>query len=132
MKLFKYLYYRIYEWDLNTWGPGHRPQLRALFGVCSVMGVNILTIILILQFLGLTNLINNKNFELGSVFLGLLLWGIMSSWLVNNGKYEQIVMEYKNEPESKRHRNTIILWLYVILTFTMPWIIGILHSKFMG
>ncbi len=132
MKLFKYLYYRIYEWDLNTWGSGHRPQLRALFGVCSVMGVNILTIILILQFLGLTNLINNKNFELGSVFLGLLLWGIMSSWLVNNGKYEQIVMEYKNEPESKRHRNTIILWLYVILTFTMPWIIGILHSKFMG
>ena len=132
MKLFKYLYYRIYEWDLNTWGAGHRPQLRALFGVFSVMWLNILTILMILDAFRITNFFNGKNGLIEIILLGLVLWGLTSSWLVNNGKYKRVAEAYKNEPESKRHRNTIILWFYVILTFTMPWIIGILHSKFMG
>jgi hypothetical protein len=54
MRFFKYLYWRIYTWDVNNWGERDIPQFKALVGVLFLFYSNIFTILeLLLNFFGM-------------------------------------------------------------------------------
>lgn len=53
MSLYKYLYYRLYSWNLKTWGESNLPHWNALFGVSFMMFLNLSTMILSLGFFGI-------------------------------------------------------------------------------
>ena len=130
MKLYEYLYYRIYDWDLKRWGLNHRPEGRALFGVSTLMTANILTIVLIFQSLGIINYFNSdysKDGSLINIISMIIIWTANYFWLVKNGKYKKIAEKYQNEPKNKRLQNTILLWLYGIMSVGIPLLMATLQ-----
>src|SRR6476661_2690546 len=44
-RAFTYLYYRIYAWNVRTWGESDVPQFNALFGVSFLVFLNILSVL---------------------------------------------------------------------------------------
>ena len=118
MKFYKYLYYRLYTWNLKKWGERDLPQFNALFGVSFMIILNIGILVGILDLFGF-NFIRDETPKVGIVILGFLILGLNYFWLVKNEKYKRITKEFEMESKNKRLRNTLFLWLYLILSFVI-------------
>jgi hypothetical protein len=131
LKLYKYLYYRIYSWNLRTWGKNDVPEWNALFGVSFMMFLNLLTIFIILQFWGIdifskytvpTNLI---------VIVILMLMGINYYIFLYKKKYKLLEKKFANENTKTKNRNLLLLWVYFILSIALPSILTYLSIKYL-
>lgn len=132
LKLYKYLYYRLYSWNLKTWGKNDLPQYNAMLGVSFMMILNFGIIAGIFDMLGIINIFIEKTPTKEIILFFLMVTILNYFWLVHNGKYKQIAKKYKNEPENKRTRNVILLWLYVIASFVVVSFIAIISGKLKG
>ena len=132
MKIYKYLYYRFYEWLLKTWGSQDIPQWSALLQVSFLMFVNLATIVLLSDILGITNIFNNSISNNEIFVVGNIILIINYFWLMYNGKYKRIAEEYKDEPKNKRLRNALLLWLFVIMSFVVPYFLAVFYKKLIG
>ena len=123
LKFYRYLYYMLYSWNLKTWGEKDIPHFNALLGVSTMMFWNfglfpaaILDRIGILPFL---NPIPKKEI----IIIAIIIATINYFWLVRKGKYRQIAEEYKkDETKKQRRKNALLLWLYTIVSFILPYI----------
>jgi len=131
MRLYRYLYYRLYSWNLKTWGESDLPQFNALFGVSFMMFVNLGIIAGILDMIGFNIFFENTP-KKEIIITMLAVLAINYFWLVHNGKYKQIAKGYKNESKNKRLRNTLLLWLYVVMSFVIISFIAVLSGKLKG
>lgn len=124
MKLYKYLFYRLYIWNLKKWGKEDVPQWNALLGVTFMMYANILTILhVFLQFFDINIFILEQTPKKEIVILFVSLIVINFFIFIFRNKYLSIVSELKAESKKKKQINLIFLWLYVILSFTLPIVI---------
>ena len=131
MRLYKYLYYRLYSWNLKTWGEKDLPQFNALFGVSFMMYLNIGILAGIIDILGVNIFIEDTP-KTEIIVIMLVLFFINYFWLVYKGKYIRIAHKFKKEPKKKRLRNTLLLWLYVVASFVIVSLIAILSGKLKG
>ncbi|MDD3321624.1 MAG: hypothetical protein PHS59_09290 [Paludibacter sp.] len=132
MKLYRYLYYRLYSWNLKTWGEKDLPQWNALFGVSFMMGLNLGIIAGLIDMIGVVNIFVENTPKKGIIIFAFVILVANYFWLVHNGKYRQIAKEYKNEPKNKKLRSTLFLWLYVVISFVIISFIAILSGKLKG
>ncbi|MGD9929454.1 MAG: hypothetical protein AB7U05_05515 [Mangrovibacterium sp.] len=119
MKLYRYLYYRLYSWNLKTWGEKDIPQWNALFGVSFMMFLNLGLVGLLLQAFGMNIFQRNElpKKELIVIMVGLF---ILNYFLfIHKGNYLTITKELKKETLKKRQANTFLIWLYVVLSFAL-------------
>jgi hypothetical protein len=119
MKLYRYLYYRLYSWNLKAWREKDLPQWNALFGVSFMMFLNLGLVGLLLQTFGMNIFQRNElpKKELIVIMVGIL---ILNYFLyIQKGKYLTITKELKKETLKKRKTNTYLIWLYVVLSFTL-------------
>jgi len=119
IKMFRYLYYRLYSWNLKTWGENDLPQWNALFGVSFMMFLNLGLFGLLLQLFGVNIFLRNElpKKELVIIMLGLF---VLNYFLfIHKGNYRSITKELKKESPQKRRTNTFLLWIYVILSFAL-------------
>lgn len=119
MKLYKYLYYRLYSWNLKTWGANDLPQWNALFGVSFMMFLNLGLVGLLLQAFGM-NIFQRDELpkkELIIIMVGLFI--INYFLFIRKDNYLTITKELKREAKQKRRINTYLIWLYVILSFAL-------------
>ena len=129
MRLYKYLYYRLYSWNLKTWGEKDLPQWNALIGVSFMMILNFGIIAGIIDMFGIVDIFIEETPKKELVLFYLVVTVFNYFWLVHNGKYRQIAKEYKNEPKDKRSRRALLLWLYVIMSFAIISFVAILSGK---
>ena len=125
-KAYKYFYYRIYSWNLKTWGKNDIPQLNAMLGMAflSYMNLLLLAIIINIIFNLNSNLFPSKTPKI-TIAIMMMIWiGINIFIFLYKKKYKKIAQEFKNEKH--KTRGVILLWLYIVLTFALPIIIGIL------
>jgi hypothetical protein len=132
MKLYKYLYYRLYSWNLKTWGESDLPQYNAMLGVSFMMILNFSIIAGILDMFGIVNIFVEETPKKELVLFFFAVTVLNYFWLVHNGKYKQLGKKYKNESKNVRLRNTLLLWLYVVLSFVIISFVAILSGKFKG
>lgn len=128
LDLYKYLYYRLYLWNLKTWGEKDLPQWNALFGVSFMMFINIGIIAGIIDIFGLNIFIEDTP-KIEILVFGFLILFINYFWLVHNRKYKKIAKQYNKESKNIRSRNTLLLWLYVLLSFVIVSVVAILSVK---
>ncbi len=50
---YKYLYFRIYSWNLKKWGENDMPEWNAVLGVSFTMFINLFVLVLLFQFVGI-------------------------------------------------------------------------------
>lgn len=120
IKFLKYLHYRLYSWNLKTWGKADNPALNALLGVTFLFFLNTAIIPMII---------------IDMVF-HVKLFGVMPKWVIaiimlayyyglyfvfnHKKKYLDVCKQYKNERKNKKRRKLFYIWLYVVLSFLVP------------
>jgi hypothetical protein len=119
MKIYRYLYYRLYSWNLKTWGEKDLPQWNALFGVSFMMFLNLGLLGFLLQFLGVNIFLRDELPKKELIIIMLSLFVVNYFLFIHRGNYRSTVKELKKEPPEKRRINTILIWLYVILSFAL-------------
>lgn len=136
IRIYRYLFYRLYSWDLKTWGKiNNIPHFKAMLWISLLMFENVivfgLLIELIFRLLG-------KNYF--SVFDGvvvdieiLICYGsivlVNYLWFLKNNNYLGIAKKYKSENNSLRKKKTIYAWLFIFVSFLLFIVLTIVNSK---
>lgn len=126
---YTYVYYRLYAWNLATWGESDVPQFNAMYVVASVSYANLLAIAtLIVGVTGKRLIYGAPKYQLGAM---ILAWAFVNYWaLVRNGKYKRIAARFSKEQPTAHTRNMIFCWLYVILSIAGLVVSALLSSPF--
>jgi len=109
----------LYSWNLKTWGEKDLPQWNALFGVSFMMFSNLCLAGLLLQALGFNIFLRNELPKLEIGIIMLFLYIVNYFQFIDKGNYRLITKELKKESQKKRRTNTILLLIYVILSFAL-------------
>jgi NADH:ubiquinone oxidoreductase subunit 6 (subunit J) len=122
LKQYKYLYYRIYSWNLKK-GEKDISQWKAVVFVSAMMVLNLFLIGLLLKYFGILEHPFPKKI---ATPLTLVLIGLNYFLFMHSGKYKLITREYEKENTKKRKKNTISLWLFIALSFLLPILLMVL------
>lgn len=132
MKIYKYLYYRLYTWNLRTWGESDFPQYNALVGVTFMMFLNLSLIGIILQFFGVNIFLRDETPKLEIISIMLSLFAFNYFQFVYKSKYIILAKLLKREDLRRRRWNTLFIWLYTIISFGIFVFGAILYRKIHG
>jgi hypothetical protein len=132
MRLYEYLYYRLYSWNLKTWGQSDLPQWNALFGVSFMMLLNISLIGLLLQLFGVNIFLGDELPKREIVILMLGLFVLNYFLFIHKSNYKTLANKLKKENTKRRRVNTLLLWLYTMLSFNLVLVVAILIGKLKG
>lgn len=129
-KIYSYLFYRIYSWNLKKWGENDVPEWKALIVTTFLMLLNVSMILILFDIFGIINFIQDATpkKEIIYVFLVVLIANIYR--FIISGKYKEIAEYYDKESIDKRKKNTALLWIYTTMSFIAPFGTLILHYEF--
>jgi hypothetical protein len=110
---YKYLLYRIYQWQLAWFGKKENPKFVAILGGAIFIYFNILTIIVVFEIVT-----RNKIYIPNIYVVAFLIFLIsLNSYIfLHLDKFDTLIEGFSKESESNRKKNTIICWAYVIFT----------------
>ena len=117
--LYKYLYYRLYSWNLRKWGEKDLPQWNALLGVSFMMFQNLFVMILLLQYLGINIPLPQKTPVIEIIVLMAGFFAVNYFWFMHKNKFYRIAAEFNREDARKRKKRTLLLWTYLVLSFVL-------------
>jgi len=127
MRVLRYLYYRVYAWNLRMWGESDLPQFNALFGVSVLVYLNILTVLAAIDVLAGRHVVALSRTV--AVGMGVTLMVIGYFLLVHKDKYRRIAKELNGETSTQRKKRLIACLLYVALTFvSFFWLASLRNS----
>lgn len=111
---YKYLFYRIYVWQLNMFGEEDNPKFTALLGNSMCIAFNLLTLDIIFQF------VTGYDYRIENIYgvIGILLiYSINYLLLLYGNKSQAIIAKFSSESERQRKKRTIYCRAYVLFTF---------------
>jgi hypothetical protein len=117
---YKYLYYRIYAWNLRMWGESDLPQYNALFAVFILTFLNLMTIPTAIDVFTGGHLI--KDTRANKLILGGLLFAIflmVYSVLVHGKNYRKIAEQFSGETPTQKKVRLVFILAYIIGTFAL-------------
>ena len=132
LNLYRYLFYRLYSWNLKTWGSIDAPHWNALFGVSFMMFLNLLLFGVVLQYFDVNIFLRDETPKKEAVTILAILACINYFQFIYNEKYKTIGNKFKMETKRKRRINTLLLWLYVVSSFVLLVFGAILVKKLKG
>lgn len=109
------------------WGKSDAPEWNAFIGVSSMMFLNMIFLGLLLELFGIRIFVVGTTPKKIVLVIAIALFGLNYLLFTHSGKYKTIAKEYHNE--KSKERNTIILWLYIILSFLFPILLAIFMDK---
>jgi hypothetical protein len=124
MNIFEYTYYQVYEWNLRKWGAKDVPEYKAMYILALLMFLNVCTIGLFLDKIGVIKFLSWPKFSIILVLVGFCLIAFYN--FVYNGKFKTIEKKYKGESLSERKNHTFMMWAYIFLSFIVNILIVVL------
>ena len=114
-RFYKYLYYRIYSWNLRLWGEADVPEYNAMLAIAMLTLINIVTILTVLGASITYNVFDFFN-QSKIILLICILCFLMFHYsiLFHGGKYKKIIKEFANETEEHRKKGTFWVLCYVV------------------
>ncbi|KGN73687.1 hypothetical protein HQ47_06990 [Porphyromonas macacae] len=132
INIFKYMYYRLFTWNLKKWGRYDGPEWNALLGVSFMVFLNVYTFVFLLELLGYINFLRGNFRRPVILILGFSILGMNYLLLTNKGKYLQLVKHYKKESKAERRKNSFILWGYAVISVLLPFLMISIHKQLVG
>ena len=126
LRAYKYLYYRIYAWNLRTWGESDMPQFNALFAVSFLIFMNLISCLVAIEVCSGRHVTLSG---LATIATGLTIITIGYCLVVHNRKYQKMAKEFSSETPAQRRRRLIGVVIYVTLSFvTFFWLVKLRNS----
>ncbi len=126
MKLYKFIYYRLYCLWLLKKDEKDKAHINAAISISFLIGINVLTIpiLFIPLFWKYPNLSVPPTFKwlVFSLVFGLEL--VNTIILLSKHRYLKIIHYFTNEDEQKRKKGIVIAIVYVIITICFPILYG--------
>ncbi len=114
---YKYLFYRIYSWNLKTWGKEDIPQYNTIIWISVMIMANLLSILIIIEIIVGYEIIKVSSIPKIFMIIEYVIIFIFNYFLlVYNDKYLLIAKNFKSENKEKRRRRTKWMWSYIIGT----------------
>jgi hypothetical protein len=127
LSAYKYLYYRIYAWNLRLWGESDMPHYNALFGVSFLLFLNIMSAFTLVDLLAGKHFVRLTRAVAMSIAGMLICVGYLV--LVHKAKYRNLGTQFAGESPDQSRRRLIGIWLYIIITFVSAfWLVSIRNS----
>lgn len=110
---YKYLFYRIYVWQLGMFGEENNPKFVATLGNSIFIFINLMTLVVCFQIVtGYKIRVEKIHAVIGSIILFAINYFI----LLHNNKSQAIIAEFTSENEVQRKKRVMWCWVYVIVT----------------
>lgn len=110
---YKYLLYRIYQWQLAWFGEKENPKFVAILGCSMFIYFNIQTVRVVFEIItGIKIYTENIYVVAFLIFLFLL----NSYIFLHLDKFDILIEEFSKESELSRKKNTVLCWAYIIFT----------------
>ena len=122
--LYKYLFFRLYSWNLKTWGNEDMPQFNAIIGVTFLMLINCAIIPALFEPVFKIKLFVTPTPKLLIILIFVAVFCFNYFLLVYKKKYLKIAKEFSIETKYQSRTRAILLWFYVIVSFGIFFIIG--------
>lgn len=133
LRKYRYLFYRIYSWNLRTWGKEDLPQLNALLGVSALLYFNLLSAEIIIQLIsGFGAIVKLGITKFHAVFIALALLAANYFVFLAKGQYLRLEREFGGEPPAHRKRGSVYSTIYVLGTFILFFALVILKRNLQG
>ncbi|MEE4258118.1 MAG: hypothetical protein V2I62_00025 [Bacteroidales bacterium] len=116
---------------MRAWGKNDVPHWNALFGVSFMMSLNLGIIAGVIDIIGLP-IFKEKTPIIEILIFSFTVLVLNYFWLVYKNRYKKIYRKFKNESKNQRFRNTILLWLYVVMSFVIVSFIAIISGNING
>lgn len=119
LSAYKYLFVRIYIWQLKKFGAVNAPEYAAAYGVACLFLLNCYTLIPLFRLL--TGI--NVNLIIRKPWAALIVWVIVSELIrfsfTKQERYKKYAMEYDKETSDQRRKRSVYVWIYTIGTVGM-------------
>lgn len=126
-KAYRYVFYRIYAWQLKKYSDTHPSEIAAMTGIFLVTSLNVISIPGLIEMFTSTRVLTITEITRLEMLPGVLLFlAIHYFILVFREKYKEIVKEFETETKEQRHKRGIYFWIYIIATPLLlfgPWFI---------
>lgn len=129
LNAYKYLYTRIYLWNLRMWGENDIPHLNSLLGVTFLVFLNIYFIFILCGFIfsfKAISIFNSTN--IFPIVSYLVILAINYFVLIWKDEYKILRKKYENETEAERNRKYWFCLYYVVASFILPIFIILITS----
>ena len=116
--MFEELFYLIYS-VARKFKAARTPALSSYLLVCALIGFNLSTISIVVFYY--LNINSTQYFNIGSTYEGLILGSVILivNYFTLYSKRQVIFDKYKVQPENIRLKRSVLLILYVILSFVL-------------
>lgn len=122
LRPYKYLYYRVYVWQLKLYGPISAPEIPALCAVSLLFLSNLLAINTFCEFVlgfdffqiywDFVEKHNITNFQQWVIIFIVSL--IIDIIIGRSNLIQKLIREYKHETASEKRNRAILLWIFFI------------------
>jgi hypothetical protein len=100
------------------------PHLDALVVVSMVMFFNSLSIIFIIDYIGMLSVNSMDINEFYFIVFGVLIVIINHIIFIRNKRYLNLVNIYSDEPVILKKKRVVFIWLYILLSIILPFILS--------
>lgn len=126
MLILEYIYYRFYKLAIKTekaWGKAGAPVWTAIFTLSILFFFNIISIAIIYSSSVKKSILPDSLNPIVGVFSAIIIFTIGYFLFDYNEKYLKIEKKFDSLPRSKKKIYNILFWLYIIITFSVMFIL---------
>src|ERR1043165_4386198 len=128
MQFLRYIFYRVYSWNVKIGDIAKEPQHSSVLGFSFLIFANILSLTLGLLICTGSSFPELNDFhKIVIAFIALAIYYTCHFLLVKDGKYLEIVEEFKDEKVFSKKRGDLYFRLYVAGSLALPFLIGFLR-----
>ncbi len=117
---YKYLFYRIYAWNLRMWGEEDSPAFNTVVGLSALNGINIMTFLMLIEVVSSYRIFYSHGDGKMFVVVGYLFLFVANSLaFLYKEKYKALSERFKNETPQQTKRRFWYGVIYVVLSFVL-------------
>lgn len=126
---YTFLFYKLYQWNYKAHGKSDLPELTSVLLISFFTGCNVMTLILIIDILFQTDIVNLLGIIAFNIVFALIVLGIHYFFLLRKAFHNKIIKYYSSLDADLLKSRVWFLYLYFALSVFTPVILLIMNYR---